>query len=110
MVERKMIEYKDNKILIVTLFGFYNYNEFEEVERILKDEINATLLDFSSGWEASRGYSIKDGIKLEWKFSNWDCIQLNYHNPKDEVSIKKVQEWANIIFNNLINKFGNVSD
>ena len=106
MIEKKLLEYKDENVLRITFDGFFDYKEFEEVRRTLREEIGVRRDFFSYGWESATGKTVFEGITLEWKFNNWDCIQLNYHNPSNPESVEKVRSWAKIIFENLIKKFG----
>jgi len=106
MIERRILEYRDDSVLSITIDGFFNYEEFAEVIRILKEVIGVSCPYFITGWESMVGETTKDEIELKWKFNNWDCIQLQYINPKDDASVEKVRKWAKIIFENLISKFG----
>jgi len=98
-------EYGNDKCYSVTFDGFYDYEEFKEVMRILEEVIGFDEIKIS-GLDAMDGYSIKDDIRLSWKFNNWDCIEFDYDNPKSDSHIKIVKGWARMIFDLLINKFG----
>jgi len=103
-----MLEGNDEDQLIIVFDGFCNYEELEEVRRTLKEEIEMERINISYlGWgDSAEGTTFLNGIELLWKFSNWDSIQLEYLNPKDEASREVVRQWAKLIYTNLIKKFG----
>ena len=105
MIKREIREYVSDGTLYIAFRGCYDYLEFDEVIRTLREEIRVDCVRIS-GLSAMDGYSEKDGIRLSWVFNNWDCIEASYDDPTNLEAVAKIREWAKIIFNNLIKKFG----
>lgn len=89
---------------IVVFSGFYDAEELLEAVRIMKEEIRVDEIRVT-GLDAMTGYSVRDGIQIEWLFNNWDCITWKYNQPNNTEAINVIKSWAYIVFEGLIRVF-----
>jgi hypothetical protein len=106
---KRLAEYEYEGSLVFNFHGFYDFVEFDEVIRTLREEIKVEDSKFS-GLDAMDGYSVKDGIRLNWVFNNWDCIKATYNTLNNDEAVSKIRDWTKVIYANLMKKFGGDSN
>jgi hypothetical protein len=85
------------------LIGFYDDDEFLEAIKLMRTEVNMNVIDY--GWKSYEGLlaeSIKDGIKAQWKFNNWDDILCETEDCSDESKKADFRSWMRKLFCGLI--------
>ena len=100
-MENKLYHGKEDKEIC---YGIGNYNEcadFDEMVRILKEEIGCDELDYGWGWDDANGYFIKDGIKVEIMLDTYLYLFWIYKGTKTPEISKKIHDWAETVFEGL---------
>ncbi len=81
--------------------GFDDCDHFLKIIKIIKDIIKPSRCKYS-GLTDMDGYFEKDGLHVDTEYNSMIGNYLIFKGENTEANLKKVREWAKIIYDNLM--------
>lgn len=100
-MEHRMAEKNKASYTIYYFFGFDDWRDFDKIISIVKNNIRPTKIDWQ-GAEDMNGYFEKDGLLVNMEYDSMGQNYMEFKGEQNEKNLEKVREWANIIFDNLM--------
>ena len=100
-MEKKLIEVFDKNCVEYHFVEFDDGMDFIRITRIIKDKISPDQLDYQ-GIEDMHGFFEKDSLHIDLEYDGMIGNWMEFKGEQSDKNLRKVREWANTIFDNLM--------